>query len=105
MTSKEALLAAADLLGKRGSWIRGELALDSDGEVCDPAAPEAVCWCVEGAIQRIVGHDWSVRNAALRRLSETVGEEDLGAYLWNDRWNTTRAKVIAALRKAAKAAS
>jgi hypothetical protein len=45
------LLAAARLLLEKG-WCQGARALDEHGVPCSPLSPRAVCWDLEGAIQR-----------------------------------------------------
>lgn len=98
-TVREALLAAAELLEKPGAWTQGENARDEFAVAVDPLAREATCWCIEGAMLRVMGSkrptgaSWS---AVIMALKEVPCD-------WNDTPGRTQAEVVAKLREAAEA--
>lgn len=53
MTHRGRLIA--DLIRDRGRWTQQLYAIDKDKKPCDPAAPEAVKWCAEGAGLKLLG--------------------------------------------------
>ena len=42
-----------DLLADPVHWVQGAKALDADGLKVNPCSPEAVCWCIVGAFQKV----------------------------------------------------
>jgi hypothetical protein len=47
------LKAARDLIAEPKNWCQGTLALDKQGEKCDPKDPEACKFCATGALKRV----------------------------------------------------
>lgn len=46
-----------DLLATPGVWVKYSLARNANGETVDPRMPEAVCFCLSGALQRVGASD------------------------------------------------
>lgn len=65
--------AARDLLSNPARWTQIELARDENEDDVDPQSNEAVCWCLQGALQR-VARGSVVSVLALEELGETVLE-------------------------------
>lgn len=81
-----------------GCWITGSLAHDEAGDSIMPENERAICWCMRGAIERVVGGDLDEDSplwAAVMRATSGHPES------WNDTDGRTQAEVVAALRKAA----
>lgn len=76
------------LFSRDGTWTQGALARDANGEKCYPADPEAVCWCLVGAVLRI---DFCGQSERLRKL-----ESIIVCYV-ND-WNDAPARTIEDVR-------
>jgi hypothetical protein len=55
-------IAATQLLSKHQRWTRHGLALDAKGKPCEPISPQAVRWCMMGALAKCA-HDAS-KNAS-----------------------------------------
>lgn len=72
----------AELLAVPERWTRNVSARNANGVPVCPTSPDAVCWCVAGAITRVYS-DIEARLAARRRLA-TV-EPSLDMAQWNDR--------------------
>jgi len=54
-----------DILTDEGKWTRGHFARNKDGKSVDKFSPDAVCWCLWGAIEVAYGED-SKAEAKLR---------------------------------------
>ena len=102
MNTSQALLKAADLLERKG-WTQNVAARDVAGQSISCASKEAVCYCVDGAIQAVtVGSctpytDWAQTRATLRDYLDIPS-----LIVWNDNPRRTKEEVIVALREAAK---
>lgn len=75
------ILARAAKLVERG-WHRGWMAVTHNGEETDPKNPQAVAWCLIGAVQRVTKCADEERKPVFEFL-----EEFLGTFLiasWND---------------------
>lgn len=91
-----ALRGARVLLAHSKSWTRYAMARTRDGKKCYPLAPEATCWCLEGAVSKaaLQNHDGGfVRARDL--LVELLDGMSLDAF--NDQWETTHRDVLALL--------
>lgn len=53
MTKKQAFLNAFELIKNPDTFTVKAAARTSDGETCDPSAPDAVCWCSLGAAFKV----------------------------------------------------
>lgn len=49
-------MKVSELLNDSSRWIKGEYARNSTGKEVDEYSPEAVCFCLHGAIQRCYPH-------------------------------------------------
>lgn len=79
MTVKQTLLAARELLTPEGAWTQGSYARDASGRRTGCWEPNAVCWCLEGAIKRVSNTDEEYSEA----LSLLAHEVRL-VHRWND---------------------
>lgn len=98
MNTKEALIAARELIAKPGAWCQGHYAIDSDLMVTDPSGGDACSWCPLGALGRVTtwrGQMDAQPDAFLDasdRLSVSAGAQIVR---WNDDGTRTQAEVIA----------
>jgi hypothetical protein len=105
---------AADLIEPEGKWTQGDSARDANGNRLRAGTEEgAVCWCVLGAISKVVGHPASLLfGAAQKALASVLPSEILPIFdddgdelpieaSWNDAPERTQAEVVAKLREAA----
>jgi len=100
-THADILTAAADLLEKPGAWTQGCFARDQSGKPSAPRDPDAVCYCMAGAIYSIVGTN-SRGDALIDVLSTRARRQGFRHIAhWNDKENRTQAEVVSALRAAA----
>lgn len=86
-------------------WIQGQEALTENGVAVESSDPEAACFCVMGAIER-VGYDlwradvadYKVMSAAVQEALEAAGDiaGDL-LHEWNDHPDRTKEEVVALL--------
>ena len=53
-TTIEVLKAARELIADESRWTQDVLARDASGNEVEPDHQSAVCWCVEGAVERAV---------------------------------------------------
>ena len=45
-------MKAWQLLDSKEKWCQRQYAMDANGYTVDPAAEDAVCWCIDGAIKK-----------------------------------------------------
>ena len=94
------LRAARELLSKPGTWTQGVMARDASGQKSQaPWSPHAVCWCLEGAIQRASDATrFEARTATPRDVLLAI-EKEVGqkAARWNDDPSRTQEEVLALL--------
>jgi hypothetical protein len=57
-TYKQYLIEARDLIADPIRWTRHHRAKDSAGKAVSPTEFDAVCFCAQGAIARVVNHDF-----------------------------------------------
>lgn len=109
------LRAAADLIEPEGKWTQNWWARRANGTICEPIDPAAACWCLRGAVNRVVRGEGAtgdvtrlppIQTDAERFIGEATpmrrasnGEYDTSGF--NDAPERTQAEVVAALRKAA----
>ena len=95
----EALRAARELLSDRKRWIKGDLALNAEGDsVFWGFDPQAVCWCSIGAIEHAIGRDdYQVRRSSIDFLAYAV---DKFVPDWNDAKRRKHAEIIEGFTKA-----
>lgn len=98
----EVLERAAALIEPEGAWTRGTYSLDASGERVPPASREAACWCLYGAIDRVLaGKRADPHHHPDDYLYRALGA---GPADFNDAPDRTQPEVVAALRKAAELA-
>ena len=88
-------------------WTQHVYARNAQGEPTEPDAPDAVCWCPDGALRKAMApldlpslaplHD-----AATARIERAVGCAKGYGIEWNDTSYRTHAEVLAALDRAAR---
>lgn len=96
MKISEALLAAADLIEADGAWTQGSNARNAKREKVRFSAPDAICWCADGAILRINGEHGPANDFFCGFLGGQSVQK------WNDDRRRTQGEVVAKLREAAK---
>lgn len=81
--------AARELLTAEGAWTQGALARDAHGFVVPYDAPNATCWCLQGALHRVTESydEWS--NAFY-----TLANELRVVPAWNDHRDRIQADVL-----------
>ena len=99
-TVAEVLEAAALLIEPEGAWTQGVIAADADGGETGPVSPDARCWCMEGAIERVTaGYN---NRAAFEAVRDYLGLHFI--HEWNDEPQRTQSEAVDILRKAAAVA-
>jgi len=104
MTTKEILIAARAKIERPECWTNGAYARDAAGREVEPTCPDAVCWCVRGAIDASTGHHSGNRPASVLFSQAVAGYGALYIPIWNDEPNRTHAEVLAAFDRAIAAA-
>ena len=87
----EVLTEARNLISEPEHWIQGVYARDAQGLPTDWGSPEAVCWCVTGAILKAAAaiQEQSIEHHALvmRSIKELMFGIDSNIYTFNDSHN------------------
>lgn len=89
-------MKAYQLLEKPEAWTKGAAARDRDGRSVDFNHPDAICWCVTGAIEKCYPCNISNRDAR-NRLKAAVRAVDW-IHKWNDAQTTTHSQVLEVLK-------
>lgn len=100
MGTKEVLIEARKLLEQPEHWTQGVFARNAKGRPVNMTAPDAVCFCISGAIGRASDKDSQRWQAALDFLCEKIRRKNIANF--ND--THTHVEVLAALDKAIAAA-
>lgn len=91
----EARQQAAALL--RRGWTQRGYAFDAAGRSVSATSPDAIRWCLYGALHA-VGADRPVFEAACDQIRAELGLTSRDSLdLWNDRPGRTQAEVVAAM--------
>ena len=78
-----------ELLSDESKWTKGNWARTGDGLGVYYECPEAVCWCLDGAIHLAYGDDWlPVRGKVCEHLGVT--------HLWD--WNDSSRRTFAEVK-------
>lgn len=91
--------AVRDVLANPERWARRELAYNRLGEPVEPREPEATCWCLQGAINRVTDNR-TAQNIAHHELRKTLFERGThlaipsAAVEFNDNPNTTHVDIL-----------
>jgi hypothetical protein len=96
MKPSEELLAMRELLAGPGAWIRGTYARDRNGKDVGPYNPDAVCWCVQGAMGKLRFSEEA------RAYVKPLIDNSWAA--WNDDPSRTHLEVVEMIERAAVAA-
>jgi len=85
-----------DLLTDESKWTKHVYALDAKkNPLADPLNPNAVCWCLGGAIEKCYPI-LAERLAIYTRITQRVKPEEVGSYV--HRWNDTVGRTFAEVR-------
>ena len=97
MTVGWVLLGAAARLRHCG-WTQGAYARDAAGTPTGSRMPDAVCWCLDGALRATADFDVDAADIARDALASALG---MSVTAWNDSPGRTKDEVIAALETVA----
>jgi hypothetical protein len=81
----------------RRGWTQGTHARDADGKPVRADSPEAVAWCLTGALHAAYGTLPGVLESAWASVRDIINGDMVD---WNDYPRRTKAQVIAALKDA-----
>lgn len=103
MKTSELLTCAADLLEKPGAWCQGAMARDVRGESVSPTDPDAVCFCLVGAIRKCENNITLSEYLVKEYIKPAVHQhwKYQMATGFNDSRKRTQQQVVGILRKAA----
>jgi hypothetical protein len=87
-----------ELLDTPEKWTKEVFARDCKGDEVDPESPEAVCWCVKGALQKCYPNYDDRWEAAYHRLLEVRKYKHIVD--WQDDPRTTYEEIIKVLKLA-----
>ena len=90
-------MTVQELLSTPNRWTQGTLARASDGRKVSPEHPEAVAWCLVGAVLRCYGHDGLRCGDIIQKLTSMIPEESIPH--WNDSRGRTWDEVIELARR------
>lgn len=106
MKPSEALRKARDLIEPADKWGRTFCAVDFEGRMVDATSIDAVCFCSEGALRRVLAlkedtilGQAGVGGQSLRYLEKVTNADFI--WQWNDDPDVDHAEVLAAFDKAA----
>lgn len=85
MTTKQILIKARELLSEESRWTKGSFARQADKVGTGANNPLAVCWCALGAIDKVIGDDYTNTDAtkSLESAANVLGYASVNAL--NDR--------------------
>lgn len=108
MTALEILKAARELLSDESRWTKEASARTIAGEETDALSRKAVCWCMDGAIEKAMG-GWSSCRDEYSKAADALAastHDGIGVLhrdefvLFNDDPKTTHADMLAAFDRA-----
>ena len=93
----DVLKMARDLIQEPGAWVKGSHAQDDRGEEIAPEEPDAVCFCLEGAIIRALTElgESAESSELLEMDAELMGDDGEYMTMWQDRAERTHDEVLA----------
>lgn len=97
MTTREALIAARELIEDPERWTQEESARDADGKGVPIGSPEACQWCAMGALSKIAPDGLMLSRT---RVALLRGTGTYSVSMFNDAPGRTHAEVLAAFDKA-----
>ena len=92
-------MTVAELLSDESKWTRHFYARDSKGQCVNPEEPEAVSWCLVGALTKCYGREppfTSFKYQKVRNLIKAISNHQVIAY--ND--SHTYEEIMEIVRKA-----
>jgi hypothetical protein len=95
-------MKAWELLSSRHRWTKRAFARLENGDETESTDPDAVCWCVGGAIERIYPDVCEIRVKIYIKLNQYLRKEfkyDGGPINWNDIPTTTHEEVVRVLKE------
>ncbi len=98
MIYKDQLEAVYKLIEKPENWTRGWFARTASGEEVAPRDPRASCWCIEGALCKVLNVG-TIDVEGIDAREELERKYDLEASM-NDNKDTEHAQVLALLKSA-----
>lgn len=100
-TTRDRLIAARELLTPNSSWIQDGFAHDENGEAVPPESPDAVCWCLSGALDLVAASGASswierlrIASALYERVNRAIPQEYANMEDWNDAPERTHQNVL-----------
>jgi len=87
----------AELIESPNRWTQRASARTILGDPCDPNHPDAVSFCLIGAVQHVYP-DYASRSDAYTKLAPVVGIGAISAF--NDNPKRTHAEILDVVRKA-----
>ena len=81
-------------------WTQGYFARDSNGMICEHYEPQAVSWCIIGAIRAEYPNDFSQRQKCYNKLENILGSGLSSVVEFNDNPKRTKEEVLDLIRKA-----
>ena len=60
MTTLQILKAARELISVPEAWTTRTMARSESGMKVDPCSDRAVCWCLHGALQHVIGFNYGL---------------------------------------------
>jgi hypothetical protein len=104
--SLEILKGARELLSDPTRWAKGYYAYTADGQQTSPVTPEAACFCVWGALDKVTGTFFGPDAfAAGMYLGNQLPEGWPSLANFNDAEETTHADLLALFDKAIESAA
>jgi hypothetical protein len=95
----EILKATKELLSDEKRWTRDFLARHENGNPIGPNEPNAVCFCILGAIDKLTGTNGKYSPAHVA-IEQELPKKYIGIGHFNDDPETTHGHVMAVLQKA-----
>ena len=76
MKPSELLIKAKAVIADPKHWTQGSYAKDAEGQASAPCAPDTVCWCSIGALNKVTHeeHTYDARFAATKYLAVVSDE-------------------------------
>lgn len=89
------------LFRTRRQWTKGAWSLDKNGYSTGARQKDAVCWCLDGAIEKCYSNRDCLRvvNRIDDYLRKQLGARYYGIPIWNDKRGRTFAHVKALVRR------
>lgn len=83
-----------DFFNSPSKWCKGTYARDANGHRVDSLSPDAVCWCLRGAMRKCFGSANPLWSAIAYKLQTHPEVCNSGIADWNDAPDTTYEDVV-----------